>query len=160
MNTEDIINERQVFLGVSAHNKDEALAFVAKEAVELGIATDEDGLKADLLHREEQMATGLAGGFAIPHAKSAHVEHPAVVYVALAEPVSWSSFDGSSLDVDRLFVLLVPEAEAGTTHLELLSSLAVCLIDEAFCEKVRALDAAAELADYLRERVAAAQDQQ
>lgn len=156
MNTEDIINERQVFLGVTTHDKGDALAFVAEKATDLGIADDAEGLAADLAHREEQMATGLAGGFAIPHAKSAHVTRPAVVFVSLAEPISWSSFDGSSLDVSRLFALLVPAGEAGTTHLALLSKLAVCLIDEGFCEKVRSIDDAGELASFLRERVEAA----
>lgn len=156
MNAEDIINDRQVFLGVSVRDKADVLAFVAEKAVELGVADDADGLVADLAHREEQMATGLAGGFAIPHAKSSHVLRPAVVYVSLAEPVSWSSFDGSSLDVSRLFALLVPAGEAGTTHLELLSKLAVCLIDEAFCEHVRSIADPTVLAAFLRERVEAA----
>lgn len=156
MNTEDIINERQVFLGVSVHDKAEALAFVAEKAVGLDVADDANGLVADLAHREEQMATGLTGGFAIPHAKSAHVLRPAVVYVSLAEPVSWSSFDGGSLDVSRLFALLVPAGEAGTTHLELLSKLAVCLIDKTFCKRVRSIADPSELAAFLRGRVEAA----
>ncbi len=156
MNTEDIINERQVFLGVPARSKGEALSFVAEKALGLGIADDADGLVADLAHREEQMATGLAGGFAIPHAKSSHVLRPAVVYASLADPVSWSSFDGSSLEASRLFALLVPADEAGTTHLELLSKLAVCLVDESFCERVRSIESPNELASFLCERVEAA----
>ncbi len=158
MDNAKIIDESQVFLGVCALDKAQAMSYVAKKAFDLGIATSIPGLLEDLFNRENQMSTGLAGGFAIPHAKSSFVTRPAVVYVSLDASIAWSSFDGSSLEVDRLFALLVPSAEAGTTHLELLSRLAVCLIDEAFCEKLRQLDDACELAAFLQASIDAAKD--
>lgn len=155
MKPEEVIKPEHVFFDAPVASKDEAMTFIASEAQALGITDDAEALKAALLHREEEMATGLAGGFAIPHTKTECVKRPAVLYVSLPHDIAWSSFDGSDLTVNRLFALLVPLKDAGTLHVELLSKLAVCLIDEGFCSHIAQIADERELAAYLCERVAA-----
>lgn len=155
MKPEEIIKAEQVFFNAPIASKDDAMAFIASQAKALGITDDAEALKAALLHREEEMATGLAGGFAIPHTKAACVKRPAVLFVSIPQDIAWSTFDGSDLSVNRLFALLVPLKDAGTLHVELLSKLAVCLIDETFCAHIAEISDEHELAAYLCERVAA-----
>ena len=55
---------------------------------------DRDGLEAGLLKREESFATGMPGGFAIPHCRTDAVHEAALGFLRLAEPVDFGSADG------------------------------------------------------------------
>lgn len=48
---------------------------------------EETGLEAAMLAREEQFATGMQGGIAIPHCRTKAVNTPALGFLRLAEPV-------------------------------------------------------------------------
>ena len=65
-------------------------------------------------------------GFAIPHTKSADVKKAGVIVLKTDNGIEWNSLDGSP--VRFIISLLIPEDEAGTTHLSLLSSLSRMLI--------------------------------
>ena len=54
-----------VFLDCPATTRDEALAFIASKAVELGIASDEQAVLTSFKERENAGSTGMIGGFAI-----------------------------------------------------------------------------------------------
>lgn len=152
MNAEELIKPEQVLLGIHAETKRDVLELLAGHAEKLGIADDADALLADLLHREEEMATGLAGGYAIPHAKSSHVVRPAVLFAELTQEVAWSSYD-ENVPAKRVFALLIPHEGGSGLHLRLLSKLAVCLIDDEFCHTVESEHDEEALCTYLRERM-------
>ena len=58
-------------------------------------------------------------GFAIPHAKSQTINEPSMIIATLNKGIEWNSLDRQS--VDFIFALFIPDSEAGTTHLKLLS---------------------------------------
>lgn len=149
MNAEDVIRTEQIFLNVPLATKDDVLTFVAEKAKELGITDDASGLRVDLVKREGEMATGLEGGYAIPHAKSDHVRRTAILYISVPEDLAWGSFEGSVM-VRRMFALLVPKEGGANVHLELLSQLAVGLIEESFRAQVEAAQDAESLCAVLR----------
>ena len=60
------------------------------------------------------------------------------------EPLDWPSFDEKP--VTCAIALLVPDAEAGTEHIRLLSKTAVLLMDEGFKRLVRGSDDPDEIA--------------
>ena len=82
--------------------------------------SDRDALKAAALAREAQSATGLPGGIAIPHCRSAAVRTPSIGFARLAPKVDFGAPDGPA---DLVFLIAAPDG-AGSEHMKLLSSLA------------------------------------
>lgn len=144
-----LINEETIAFACPATDKDGLFRFVAARAEKLGIADDAAALVADLHAREAEATTGLMDGFAIPHAKSAHVLSPAIFYVRCAAALPWETMDGSA--VHNVFALLVPAANAGDLHLEMLSKLAVCLLDDDFKTMVTTAADASEMTQRICE---------
>lgn len=150
MDAREIIKPEFLFLQTDIASKREALEFISQQAVRLGISNDANVLQAALWKRESEMATGLVGGFAIPHAKSDAVARPAILFAVAPCDIDWGSYDGGSIVVNRIFALLVPRGGGEAVHLRLLSQLAVCLINESFCEEVRREGDADRLCALLR----------
>lgn len=145
----DFVKADHVFLGNTAATADEVLEFLAKQAVELGVATDEAAVLAALRAREAQGTTGMQGGFAIPHCKSDAVNASTVLVMKFAQDVEWSSMDGQP--IRAAISLLVPEGEAGTTFLKLLSQVAMLLMNVEFRDKMMATDDPEAIAALINE---------
>ena len=77
-------------------------------------------LAADALAREATSATGLPGGIAIPHCRTAGVEEPTLAFARLSPPVDFGAKDGAA---DLAFLIAAPEG-GDATHLTLLTKLA------------------------------------
>ena len=80
----------------------------------------------------------MTDGFAVPHAKSTAIKEPAVIVVKNDHAIEWPSFDDKPIDI--AISLLVPDGEAGTTHIRLLSKTAVLLMKDEFKSLVRGTD--------------------
>lgn len=149
----DFVSAGDVFLGQDLAGRDDALSFVSNEAVRLGIADDADELMAAFLKREDEGSTGMMDGFAIPHAKAATVKRAAVLVVKDDSGIDgWESMDGAPVNV--AIALLIPESQAGTTHLKLLSKVAEALMDDEFRATVKAADDAVAVAEAINARLA------
>ena len=73
--TASIITTDLVLLDVDAgEDKQAVIGRLVRSLADAGRTTDADGLLAAAMAREEQSATGLPGGIAIPHCRSPHVE--------------------------------------------------------------------------------------
>lgn len=149
----DFVKDDEVLVHNPAESRGEVLRLLSERAVELGIARDADAVLDAYHKREEEGATGMMDGFAIPHAKCDAIGEPAVIVVKLERALEWPSFDDKAVDV--VISLLVPEAQAGTTHLRLLSKTAVMLMDDDFRDEVRATDDAHEIASLINARLEA-----
>ena len=149
----DFVKPENVFLGQDFDGRDAALSFVSNEAVKLGIAEDADELMAAFLARESEGTTGMMEGFAIPHAKSDTVKQASVIVVKDESGVAgWDTMDGNPVKV--AIALLIPGAQAGTTHLKILSKVAEALMDEEFRATVTSATDPAEIAKTINARLA------
>ena len=63
--------------------KDDVIRTIAGMVADAGRATDAEALATDVLAREALTATGMGGGIAIPHAKTAAVAEPALFFARL-----------------------------------------------------------------------------
>lgn len=108
-------------------------ALVARVVAE-GRATDAGALFDDAWAREEKDETGLPGGIAIPHAKSAAVTTPSLAFARLAPGVDFGAPDGPA---DLVFLIAAP-ADAAEAHLAVLSKLARSLMRADFTAGLRA----------------------
>lgn len=150
---EGFVKASNVFCGQTVENRDAALALISERAVEAGIAEDSAELYAAFLKREAEGTTGMVEGFAIPHAKSDTVKAAQVMVFKSSEGIaSWETMDESP--VTCAIALLVPESEAGTSHLQILSKVATALTDEAFRAAVKSTDDPAAIAKLINERLA------
>lgn len=147
----DIISAQSVLLDQHAASREEAIGIIALKAAELGIADDADALRQAFMARENMGETGMTDGFAIPHAKSSAVKRVAVIVFKNTEPLDWPSFDEKP--VVCAIALMVPDGEAGTEHIRLLSKTATLLMNEGFKGLVRNSQSAAEIADAIQRGV-------
>ncbi|MGZ8715199.1 MAG: PTS sugar transporter subunit IIA, partial [Mycobacterium sp.] len=70
-----IINTDLVLLDADAgEDKQAVIRSLVQRLADSGRSADADGLFAAAMAREEQSATGLPGGIAIPHCRSPHVD--------------------------------------------------------------------------------------
>lgn len=134
----DFVKAVNVFVGQSLQTREDALRFIADRAVELGAADDADVVYDAFVAREEMGETGMTDGFAVPHAKSAAITQACVLVVKNDHVIDWPSFDDKPVDI--MIALLVPDGEAGTTHIKLLSKTAVLLMKDEFKALVRGTD--------------------
>ena len=148
----DFVKVENVFVAEDFASRDEALSFVSNQAVKAGIADDADAVMNAFLAREAEGTTGMMEGFAIPHAKSDAITEAAVIVVKDDSGVTgWDTMDGAPVNVT--IALLIPGAQAGTTHLKILSKVAEALMDEGFRATVKGSTDATEIAKTINARL-------
>lgn len=148
----DFVKVENVFVAEDFASRDEALSFVSNQAVKAGIASDADAVMNAFLARESEGTTGMMEGFAIPHAKSDAIAEAAVIVVKDESGVTgWDTMDGAPVNV--AIALLIPGAQAGTTHLKILSKVAEALMDQDFRATVKGSTDAAEIAKTINARL-------
>lgn len=148
----DFVKVENVFVAEDFASRDEALSFVSNQAVKAGVASDADAVMNAFLAREAEGTTGMMEGFAIPHAKSDAINEAAVIVVKDESGVTgWDTMDGAPVNV--AIALLIPGAQAGTTHLKILSKVAEALMDEDFRATVKGSTDAAEIAKTINARL-------
>lgn len=128
--------------GADKHDVIRALAGVVDDA---GRASDKDQLIDDAFAREATSATGLPGGIAIPHCRTAGVEHPTLAFARLEPPVDFGAKDGPA---DLAFLIAAP-AGGDADHLTILTKLARALVKPAFTDALRAAASDEEVVDLV-----------
>ncbi|OII15760.1 PTS lactose transporter subunit IIC [Curtobacterium sp. MCBA15_009] len=119
----------------------EVIRVLADRVAATGRAADGRALAEDAIAREASVGTGVPGGIAIPHARSASVSEPTLAFSRLARKVPFGAPDG---DADIVFMIAVPEG-ADKDHLTVLSTLARALIRDDFTAALRAATTADEI---------------
>ena len=132
--SQPIINTDLVLLDVDAGgDKQTVIGRLVRRLADAGRTHDTDGLIAAAMAREEQSATGLPGGIAIPHCRSPYVDTASIGFARLNPAVDFGAPDGPA---DLAFLIAAPEA-GGAEHMKLLSSLARALVRKDFVESLR-----------------------
>lgn len=146
-----MLNEDYIFLDVDAKSKEDVLHFICKKAKEFHITDQEDDLYMDFMNREAEFPTGLQDGFAIPHARTERVQKIAIMYLRTTQGIEWGTLDDQK--VNYMFALMVPANYEGNIHLQMISTLATCLLEDDFKEKVKSSCDKAELKKYIQEKM-------
>ena len=118
-----------------------------------GRATSADGLHTDAMAREAQAPTGLPGGLAIPHCRSAAVTEASLGFARLNPKVDFGAPDGPA---DLVFLIAAP-AEGDADHLTLLTALARALVRPDFVASLRSATSAEEIVALVQDVVAPAE---
>ena len=123
----------------------DVIAKLAQAVVNAGRATGFEQLYAAAEARESKTDTGIPGGIAIPHCRSAAVTEPTL---AMARPNPAVSFGAKDGPADLIFFIAAPDG-ADQAHLKLLSTLARSLMKKSFTASLREASSAEEIVELV-----------
>ena len=127
--------------------KFDVISKLAHAVVNASRATDYDQLYAAAEARESKTDTGIPGGIAIPHCRSAAVTEP---ILAMARPNPGVSFGAKDGPADLIFFIAAPDG-ADQEHLKLLSTLARSLMKKSFTASLREAQTPEEIVDLVND---------
>ena len=144
-----LITEEQVVLDLTGADRHEATRTLGERLVASGRCTDLDTFLADVRKREETMATGLPGGIGIPHARSAAITEPSLVFGRAGDGIDWGAKDGPA---NLIFLIAAPEG-GGEAHMQVLPKLARALMKKDFKAALAAATTEAEVVRIVSDEV-------
>ncbi|MET1133909.1 MAG: fructose PTS transporter subunit IIA, partial [Aeromicrobium sp.] len=131
---EQLITPQLVSLDVDlGSGPSDVIEALAAQIVAAGRAGSVEELAEAAKAREALAGTGVPGGIAIPHCRTATVTAPTLAFARLTNRVDFGAPDGPA---DIVFMIAAPEG-AGNAHLKLLSSLARALVRADFTQALR-----------------------
>lgn len=134
MDISSIIKKDIVFLGLKANSREEVLDAMIDGMAKSGYIIDKKQYHTAVDEREKKGTTGIGFGVAIPHGKSDGVNAPCIAFARLETPVDWNSFDGKP--VNTVFMIGVPQKNAGNDHLKILIAISKKLMHEDFRDEL------------------------
>lgn len=134
MRITDLLKIESIELHGQVKTKEEAIDRMVELMVRSGNIRDENAYKQGVFSREAEGTTGIGGGIAIPHAKNCGVAQAGLSAMVVPGGVDYDAMDGAP--VDLLFLIAAPDTE-DNVHLQVLSQLAVLLMDGEFTAKLR-----------------------
>ncbi|GAB2568412.1 PTS fructose transporter subunit IIABC [Leucobacter ruminantium] len=144
-----LIDDEQVVLDLTGADRHEATRKLAERLAATGRCTDLDLFLNDVRERETKMATGLPGGIGIPHARSAAITEPSLVFGRIADGIDWGAKDGPA----HLVFLIAAPADGGDAHMQVLPQLARALMREDFRAALTEASTPAEVVAIVGEHV-------
>ncbi|MFQ3544402.1 PTS 2-O-a-mannosyl-D-glycerate transporter subunit IIABC [Halobacillus rhizosphaerae] len=136
MRLQSLTSPELISTNQSFTSKEEAIRYLVDQLYEAGKIHSKDEFYESVLHRESLSPTGMEGGLAIPHGKSKAVKEASFAVATVQKPIlDWESIDENN-QVELIMLLAIPEEEAGSTHLTLLSELMTRMADPAFKERL------------------------
>ena len=136
-----LITEQQVILDLTGADRHEATRTLGERLVATGRCTDLTTFLDDVRKREETMATGLPGGIGIPHARSAAITEPSLVFGRSTDGLDWGAKDGPA---HLIFLIAAPEG-GGEAHMQVLPKLARALMKKDFKDALASATTEAEV---------------
>ncbi|WP_411844268.1 fructose-specific PTS transporter subunit EIIC [Salinicoccus sp. HZC-1] len=159
MRITELLTTNTINMSVSATNKDAVIRELVEGLYEADRITDQDKFEAAIHKRESQSTTGVGDGIAIPHAQTAEVKQPAIMFGRSKSGIDYASMDGHPAFL--FFMIAAPQGQA-TTHLDALAKLSTILMNEEAREKLMAAETEKEIIqtiDYYDESASSAEDE-
>ena len=130
----DLLSIDSIEIGSSYKDKDELLKNAVKLMCRSGIINNEKEYLNNVLEREKESTTGVGNDIAIPPGRCKAVDKAGLAAIVLNKPVEYEALDNKP--VELLFLIAAPE-DKGNVHLEILSKLAMMLMDQEFTFKLK-----------------------
>ncbi|WCE32316.1 PTS 2-O-a-mannosyl-D-glycerate transporter subunit IIABC [Vibrio sp. SCSIO 43137] len=126
-----ITNASLINLQANFTSREEAIRLLADQLEQQGKLHNKEEYLNAVFAREEQGATALGEGLAVPHGKSEAVREAAFAMATLKQEVEWPGLEEDEPEqVNLVFLLAIPDGEAGSTHIHLLTALTTTLVDD------------------------------
>lgn len=134
MKMADLIQPDLIRLTLNGTTKTEILGELVTLLDGTGTLSDKEKFYKEIIARENEGHTGIGFGIAIPHGKSNAVNTPRVACGKKAPEIVWDEQSGEK--AQWIFMIAVPESQAGNEHLKILQLLASRLIDDSFRQQL------------------------
>lgn len=135
MKLSSLTNPSLINLQTTFESRDQAIRALAEQLDKQGKLHDKEAYLEAVFAREEQGPTALGEGLAVPHGKTDAVKEAAFAVATLKTDMKWKGLDEDE-DVNLIFLIAIPNAEAGSTHMHLLTELTTTLVDDDVREAV------------------------
>lgn len=135
MKLTSLTNPSLITLQTTFESRDAAIRALAEMLDQQGKLHNKDEYLQAVFDRETQGPTALGEGLAVPHGKTDAVKEAAFAIATLNEDLKWQGIDDEE-DVNLIFLIAIPNAEAGSTHMHLLTELTTTLVDDEVREAV------------------------
>lgn len=140
MKITELLMKKTMILDLKATTKEDVIEELSAKLDDAGHLSDRRSFIEAIKERESQSSTGIGEGVAIPHAKTASVKEPAIVFGRSKEGIDYDSLDGEKA---HLFFMIAASEGANQTHLQALSRLSTLLMDEEFRETLMSAESEA-----------------
>jgi PTS system fructose-specific IIA component len=144
---DNLITKELIILDLDVLSKEEAIKEMAKLIESQGRLNNYEDYIKQVFRREEDFATSIGFEVAIPHGKTNSVKNASLAFARLKNEIQWSDEE----KVKYVFLIAVPETEAGDTHLQILAKLSRKIMREEFREKLKSSLEIHELLEVLTE---------
>ena len=146
MNITTLTNGSLINLQTTYASRDAAIKALAEQLEQQGKLHNKQEFLDAVFAREAQGPTALGEGLAVPHGKSDAVKEASFAVATLKETIQWQGMDEDEMeDVNLIFLLAIPNAEAGSTHMQILTDLTSALVDDDVREGVLKATSAQQL---------------
>lgn len=135
MNLSDLTSKDLILLDVTFEDRMTAIYTLSEKLAAAGKLTDTNRFIAAVMKREEEGPTALGEYLAVPHGKSDAVKEPVFACARVKGEMPWKGIDGDE-PVSLIFLLAIPPAHAGSTHMEILTQLTCSLAEDKFREQL------------------------
>lgn len=135
MKLTSLTNPSLINLQTTFESRDAAIRALADQLDQQGKLHNKEEYLQAVFAREEQGPTALGEGLAVPHGKTDAVKEAAFAVATLKQDLKWQGLDEDE-DVNLIFLIAIPNAEAGSTHMHLLTELTTTLVDDDVREAV------------------------
>lgn len=142
---DNLITKELIILDMEASSKEEVIKKLSKVIEAQYKLIDYDGYVRQVFEREKTFPTSIGFDVAIPHGKCDSVRHAALAFARLKNEVQWSEEEKAKY----VFLIAVPEKEAGNTHLQILAQLSRKIMREEFREKLQEASEIEEILEVL-----------
>lgn len=144
----DVLKEDLVFLNFEADSKDQAIEKFIASLADTGTIKEPDVLKDALFEREKLGTTGVGGGIAMPHARSASIKDLSVAFFRSEKGIEFNAVDNKPVHI--IFMLLAPISSGGP-YLKLLAKISRLLRSDEFRDALTDATSAAKVMEIIQE---------
>ena len=126
-----------VFINPPQRTPEAVIRWLTEPLARRKVINDREAFIESVLQRESEGPTALGEALAVPHGKTEAVQQAAFCLALFDDPICWPGLEGDE-EVRMVFLLAIPPAEAGSTHMHLLTTLTSRLTDERVREQLLA----------------------
>lgn len=144
-----MIRKELIELDRDAADREECLSLLIDKAEELKLLNDKEQYREAVKKREELMPTSLGFQVAIPHGKTDGVREPFVGILRTKKEFIWDQRNDNM--VKLVFLIGVPEANAGNLHLVYLSEISKKLMHDEFREMLLTAESSEEIYTLMKD---------
>lgn len=130
---DQLITKNLIILDMEESSKEQAICRLSKAIEAEGKLIDYKKYVEQVFEREKTFPTAIGFEFAIPHGKTDAVKTAAVAFGRLKNHLAW----GEDEKVKYIFLIAVPEKEAGDRHLQILAQLSRKIMRDEFREEIK-----------------------